>query len=71
MSLMVLAQRLARRFPEHPTSLLVLSDAYFQRSKNAWKHNDVCAVRSALHQSIEALHRASFSILKMWKFTGF
>lgn len=57
-SLVILANRLLRRYPEHPSSHLVLNDAYLQRSKNAWKRNDLPAVRQALVQSVEALQRA-------------
>ncbi len=56
--LMAFARRLVQRFPEHTNSHLVLGEAYMQRPKNAWKREDMGAVRLALTQSIEVLERA-------------
>ncbi len=56
--LTTLAQRWVSSFPEDPVSYLVLSAAFLQRSKNAWKRDDRPAIKQALGQSINALNRA-------------
>ena len=48
---MILANRMLRLHPGYPTSYLVLSDAYSQRSKNAWKRKDLPAVKQCVDWS--------------------
>ena len=40
-----LARQLVRDFPENPLAHIVLSDAFVQESKNAWKRNDLAAIK--------------------------
>jgi len=56
--LMALARRLVRSYPSHPESHVVLSEAYFQVSKNAWKREDFPAIEQALRQALESARRA-------------
>ena len=65
------AHRMVQRFPENPSSYLVLSVAYLQRYKNAWKCNDLKLVRQEMVQSVEAARHAPFLILKTGMFSGF
>ena len=54
-----IARRLVDEFPDHAGPYHILSDAYSQQSKNAWKRNDLAAVKQALTNSVEAVHRAT------------
>jgi eukaryotic-like serine/threonine-protein kinase len=56
--LMAIGQRFVRSFPEDANSFWILSEAYMQRSKNAWKRKDLGAVKRELTQSLEAINRA-------------
>jgi hypothetical protein len=56
--LMEIAKLVVVRFPDSAESYLTLSQAYVQQSKNAWKKNDIGAVRQGLTQSIAELNRA-------------
>ena len=52
---MSLGIRLVQRFPDDLGAYLVLSEAYAQQAKNAWKRKDMGAIRRGLVQSIEVL----------------
>ena len=54
-----LAQCAIQEFPTHAGWFLLLSEAYMQRSKNAWKRNSIADVRVLLKQSIDELMRGA------------
>jgi eukaryotic-like serine/threonine-protein kinase len=52
------SQALVRRFPGRASWHLCLAEAYVQQSKNAWKRENMPAIKRALEQSIETLNVA-------------
>jgi hypothetical protein len=56
--LMAIARRLVRDFPDRAESSIVLSDAYCQISKNAWKYDDYDTIERSLGQAVEAARHA-------------
>jgi tetratricopeptide (TPR) repeat protein len=52
------AQRLARRDPNEAAFHLVLSDAFVEESKNAWKVEDYTAIREALRKALSEARTA-------------
>ncbi len=56
--LMVFAWRLVRDHPDQPESHMILSVAYLQVSKNAWKREDYPAIERALRQSLKSARHA-------------
>jgi eukaryotic-like serine/threonine-protein kinase len=60
--LMGFARWLVQNYPVQPESHMVLSEAHFQVSKNAWAREDHAAVEQALRQALEsARHAVSLS----------
>jgi hypothetical protein len=57
--LMAFARRLVRHYPDQPESHMVLSEAYLQVSKNAWKREDYPAIERALRQALESARHAA------------
>jgi hypothetical protein len=55
--LMNLANQLVRDFPQDARSHILLSEAFLQQSKNAWRRNDHPGIRQALTRSVESLER--------------
>ena len=53
-----LGHRLVRDFPQHPSSHMLLSEAFRQQSKNGWPREDYPAIRLALSKSVEILEHA-------------
>ncbi len=56
--LMEIAHELVREFPKEAGSYVVLSEAFLQEYKNAWKRNPPQGIRRGLIQSIDAIQRA-------------
>ena len=52
------ADRLVAHFPERPVAYLVLSEAFVQQSKTAWRDNDVTAVNRLERQALDAARHA-------------
>ena len=49
---MAFARTMARRDPDDATVHLILSIAFEQESKNAWKTKDVVVIKSALYKAL-------------------
>ena len=56
--LMAFARRLVQDYPSQPESHMVLSEAYFQVSKNAWKREDYPAIEQELRQALDSARHA-------------
>jgi hypothetical protein len=56
--LFAFAKRLARRDPDEAVFHLILSDAFAQESKNAWKVEDYTAIEEALQKALGAARTA-------------
>ena len=56
--LMAFARRLVQDYPSQPESHMVLSEAYFQMSKNAWKRKDYPAIEQELRQALDSARHA-------------
>ena len=56
--LLAIARQLVREFPDWADSFIVLSDAYCQISKNAWKYEDYDTIERSLGQAVEAARHA-------------
>jgi eukaryotic-like serine/threonine-protein kinase len=52
------SQALVRRFPGRASWHLCLAEAYMQQSKNAWKRENMPAIKRGLEQSIDVLNGA-------------
>ncbi len=51
---MAFARRILREYPGRPESHMILSEAYFQDSKNAWKRDDRLRVERSLRQALDS-----------------
>jgi eukaryotic-like serine/threonine-protein kinase len=56
--LMAIARRLVLEFPDRADSYIVLSEAYTQVAKNAWKDEDFNTIERSWGQALEAVRRA-------------
>jgi eukaryotic-like serine/threonine-protein kinase len=56
--LMAFGRRLVEHYPGQAESHMVLSEAHFQVSKNAWKHKDLRLVEEALRQALKSARHA-------------
>jgi hypothetical protein len=52
------ALRLVRSYGDKPESHMLLSEGYFQVSKNAWQREDYPAIEQALRQALESARNA-------------
>jgi hypothetical protein len=54
-----LSSVLLEAYPGRTEPILILCEAYFQDSKNAWSTNDLVAFRRSIRQSLDAAIRAA------------
>jgi hypothetical protein len=56
---MAFARMLVEHYPRKPESHMVLSEAHFQVSKNAWKRYDYPVIEQGLRQALASAREAA------------